>query len=348
MAGYDIAQLKGTPLYDLARNANVYGGKTLSRTEMVFFQQQCREMGFDPAKYGLEVETEDLEGADYKETQKAQRNLTNSIDQAYQGQFGKKNNAVQVAKDAETRAYSTINTAKEAFVRNHGDDTKFIPESLGLRPNFMAPEYKDNLTKYVSDLNAWGNKVAEQYRNADAMTNKELAELIMQNDNEHFEALRNEIQNGTAQIIEQVQIEGGATRVAIRNAKGEIINAVRTAEGHIMSEVQWQSWYTREITINQGERTRQHVTEQNEQTQVLNGISEKITSELDDGYTRAHIRTAANNMRNRVLQSNLPFEQKQELLTHLASFLTQRYISGDELAAEEARINGTINGYNAR
>lgn len=308
MAGYDIAQLKGTPLYDLARNANVYGGKTLSRTEMVFFQQQCREMGFDPAKYGLEVETEDLEGADYKETQKAQRNLTNSIDQAYQGQFGKKNNAVQVAKDAETRAYSTINTAKEAFVRNHGDDTKFIPESLGLRPNFMAPEYKDNLTKYVSDLNAWGNKVAEQYRNADAMTNKELAELIMQNDNEHFEALRNEIQNGTAQIIEQVQIEGGATRVAIRNAKGEIINAVRTAEGHIMSEVQWQSWYTREITINQGERTRQHVTEQNEQTQVLNGISEKITSELDDGYTRAHIRTAANNMRNRVLQSNLPFE----------------------------------------
>lgn len=330
MAGYDIAQLKGTPLYDLARNANVYGGKTLSRTEMVFFQQQCREMGFDPAKYGLEVETEDLEGADYKETQKAQRNLTNSIDQAYQGQFGKKNNAVQVAKDAETRAYSTINTAKEAFVRNHGDDTMFIPESLGLRPNFMAPEYKDNLTKYVSDLNAWGNKVAEQYRNADAMTNEELAELIMQNDdenaafnagvtvatgdavmkndNEHFEALRNEIQNGTAQIIEQVQIEGGATRVAIRNAKGEIINAVRTAEGHIMSEVQWQSWYTREITINQGERTRQHVTEQNEQTQVLNGISEKITSELDDGYTRAHIRTAANNMRNRVLQSNLPFE----------------------------------------
>ena len=79
MAGYDINLLKGTPLYDLARNANVYGGKTLSKTEMVFFQQQCREMGFDPAKYGLEVETEDLEGADFKETQKSQKVVSGSF-----------------------------------------------------------------------------------------------------------------------------------------------------------------------------------------------------------------------------------------------------------------------------
>ena len=43
MAGFDISQLQGTPLYQLAKNANVYGGKTLSKTEMVFFQQQCRE-----------------------------------------------------------------------------------------------------------------------------------------------------------------------------------------------------------------------------------------------------------------------------------------------------------------
>lgn len=239
-------------------------------------------MGYDPAKYGLEVETEDLEGADYKETQKAQRNLTNAIDQAYQGQFGKKNNAVQVAKDAETRAYSTINTAKEAFVRNHGD-VNFIPDNLGLRPNFMAPEYKDNLTKYVSDLNAWGNKVAEQFRNADAMTNEQLAGLIMQNDDENtafnagvtvatgeavmendnanFAALEKEIQDGTATIIKQVQIEGNAARVTIKNAKGEVINAVRTAAGKIMSEVQFQGKNLQDAVTKEGEQTRQHVSD---------------------------------------------------------------------------------------
>ena len=27
MAGFDISQLQGTPLYQLAKNANVYGGK---------------------------------------------------------------------------------------------------------------------------------------------------------------------------------------------------------------------------------------------------------------------------------------------------------------------------------
>lgn len=259
MAGYDIAQLKGTPLYDLARNANVYGGKTLSKTEMVFFQQQCREMGFDPAKYGLEVETEDLEGADFKETQKAQKNLTNSIDQAYQGQFGKKNNAVQVAKDAETRAYSIIYTAKEAFVRNHGD-VNFTPEYLGQRPNFMAPEYKDNLTKYVSDLNAWGNKVAEQYRNANNMTNEQLADKIMANDNKNTQmiidndeadaALRTALTLGVGTELAEKMDDITQTIINEVKAGARVIKAIKTAEGDTIHVVKTEDGHTRAVITN--------------------------------------------------------------------------------------------------
>lgn len=260
MSGYEIAQLKGTPLYDLARNANVYGGKTLSKTEMVFFQQQCREMGFDPAKYGLEVETEDLEGANYKETQKAQKNLTNSIDQAYQGQFGKKNNAVETAKGAETKAYAIINTAKEAFVRNHGD-VNFTPESLGQRPNFMAPEYKDNLTKYVSDLNAWGNKVAEQYRNADNMTNEQLADKIMQNDDKNTQQIMANDDANTAfqaaltlevgaELAEKMDANTQAIINEVKVGNAQVIKAIKTAEGNIINVVKTEGGDTRAVITN--------------------------------------------------------------------------------------------------
>ena len=306
MAGFDISQLKGTPLYALAKNANVYGGKTLSKTEMVFFQQQCKEMGFKPEKFGLEIVTEDIEGENFKETRKNQEKLTDSINDAYKSQFGRKNNAVDTAKGSETKAYAIINTAKEAFTKAHGDNNKFVPDSLGQRPNFMDPQYKDNLTKYVTDLNVWANKVAEQYRNAADMTSKDLAamimnnedknaELVMKNDNENAEfnaevtvkvgeavmdnlaELQKQIADGTAQIIKEVQIQGGATRVAIKNAKGEVIEAVRTAEGKLMDEVQWQSWYTRGVVLREGEETRREVRNEGAKTRYAVRTESKKT-----------------------------------------------------------------------
>lgn len=318
MAGYDINLLKGTPLYDLARNANVYGGKTLSKTEMVFFQQQCREMGFDPAKYGLEVETEDLEGADFKETQKSQKNLANAIDQAYQGQFGKKNNAVQVAKDAETRAYSIINTAKEAFTRNHGE-TKFAPESLGLRPNFMAPEYKGNLTKYVSDLNAWGQKVAEQYRNADAMTNEELAQLIMANDDKNAamnagvtvgvgEAvmknddintalLSKQLEEGKAEILEQIKDSEGNIRQAIKTTEGRIVGVIRNAQGKIIKAIGFAEGRVHDHLKASEGRLHEHMDKA--ELKIHRHMDDiDFRSEWRDMLTNMHIAQAEQNIKN--------------------------------------------------
>ncbi len=295
MAGYDINLLKGTPLYDLARNANVYGGKTLSKTEMVFFQQQCREMGFDPAKYGLEVETEDLEGADFKETQKSQKNLANAIDQAYQGQFGKKNNAVQVAKDAETRAYSIINTAKEALTRNHGE-TKFVPENLGLRPNFMAPEYKGNLTKYVSDLNAWGQKVAEQYRNADAMTNEELAQLIMANDDRNAEMNVNVTNEVGEQVTETVKDEAKDVKDAVHQEGEDIKGAVHQEAKEIKGAVHREGEATRSAVHREGEATRSAVHREGEATRNAVHQEGELTRDAvreEGDMTRGTVRTQA-------------------------------------------------------
>ena len=364
MAGYEISMLKGTPLYALAKNANIYGGKTLSKTEMVFFQQQCREMGFDPEKYGLEIVQEDVEGADFKETRKNQERLNKSISDAYKSQFDQKN-AYDIAQQAETKAYAVIYTAKDAFTNAHGEQLQFIPEDLGRKPNPMDPKYAKNLNAYVADLTAWAKDVANGYTDASHMTSVELANIIMQNDNENAainvevtmgaaEAvmenddlntalLMQQIEDGTAQIIKQVKIEGGATRVAIKNAKGEIINAVRTAEGNILSEVQWQNWYNRFITIDQGNKTRKTVENTAQQTQVLNGYSDKINERLNRVISINDSHTRISNMRNKILNSNLPYEQRRELMAHLASFCTQDYFSEADLASEETKINEAIN-----
>ena len=382
MAGFDIAQLKGTPLYELAKNANVYGGRSLSKTEMVFFQQQCKEMGFDPEKYGLEIIPEDIEGENFKETKKNMERITDSINDAYKSQFGKKNNAVATAKDAETKAYAIINTAKEGFSKAHGDDNNFIPDSLGQRPNFMDPQYKDNLTKYVTDLNVWANKVAEQYRNAADMTNQDLAAMIMQNDDanaalnaqvtvavgeslaENMQELQKQLTEGKAEIIKEVQIQGGATRVAIKNAEGEIINAVRTAEGHLMSEIQWQGFITRGVVIDQGKRTREAVYDEGfdtrkevqkqgeetretvdeaaKQTQTLNSLADKVGIMAFRNFHTEATMTRVTDMTTKILESNLSYKEKKALLTHLGEFAAQEIMTDSELKAEEARIQEVI------
>lgn len=274
-AGFEISQLKGTPLYALAKNANVYGGKTLSKTEWVFFEQQCNQMGFSPEKYGLEIASEDIEGENFKETKKNLEKLTDSINDAYKSQFGRKNNAVETAKSAETKAYAIINTAKEGFVSSHGDNSGFIPENLGQRPNFMAPEYKDNLTKYVSDLNGWAQKVSEQYRNAESKTNEELAKMIMTNSDSNAainatitqevgdEIMANDNKNAK-DINANVDREGAATRRAVHNEGAATRRAVHNEGAATRRAVHQEGAATRATVINEGIMTRNTVRREGE------------------------------------------------------------------------------------
>ena len=252
VAGLVISTLKGTPLYALAKNANVYGGKTLSKAEMVFFQQQAREMGFDPIKYGLEITPEDMEGENFKETKKNTNGVQNYIQKSYENQFGKKNNAVKTAQDAETKAYAIIKVAKEAFARNHRG-VEFCPEQLGSKPNFMAPEYKDNLTKYVSDLNAWAQDVAHGYNDADSLSNEQLARLIMANDNQNT-------------------VDAAIHREVIAESLGDEIGGVEDA-------VKQEGASTRRIVKQEGANTRQTVREESKETRINDDINSSITRE---------------------------------------------------------------------
>jgi hypothetical protein len=339
--GFDIAQLKGTPLYQLAKNANIYGGETLSKTEMVFFKQQCREMGFNPEDYGLNIVSEDVEGETYKETIKNQENLNKSITNSFKTQFGQKN-AYEVAQQAETKAYAMILTAKDAFINAHGKQLQFTPEALGNKPNPMDTKYSKNMTQYVADLNGWAKDVAKNYTDASHLTNEQLAALIMKNDDRNAQMnaaatvavgeavienddlnsahLEKHIQDNTTKIIKEVRNDGQKTRATITAAEGKITDAIGKAEDNITDKV--------DKTANE--------------TQVLGGISEKITTNLSEGSHLNGTRDRVNNMRNKILQSNLSFDKKKELLTHLAAFSTQRVMTASELSSEEDKINNAI------
>lgn len=379
-AGFEISQLKGTPLYALAKNANVYGGKTLSKTEWVFFEQQCNQMGFSPEKYGLEIASEDIEGENFKETKKNLEKLTDSINDAYKSQFGRKNNAVETAKSAETKAYAIINTAKEGFVSSHGDNSGFIPENLGQRPNFMAPEYKDNLTKYVSDLNGWAQKVSEQYRNAESKTNEELAKMIMTNSDSNAainatitqevgdEIMANDNKNAK-DINANVDREGAATRRAVYNEGAAIRRAVHQEGAAIKATVINEGIMTRNTVRREGEKisqavheeateikntvkeegtaTRKEVRKNAKETQELEGYSSKVSDAVTNKHKTHTTETVnkVNTMKNAILSSDLPHERKKELLDDLANFSDQLILGDGELEQKRREIEAEINSY---
>lgn len=295
---------------------------------MVFFQQQAKEMGFNPERYGLEIVSEDLEGADYRETEKNTKNVSNFIKKSYEGQFGKKNNAVQTAQDAETRAYSNIKIAKSAFARNH-KGVEFAPENLGARPNFMDPKYKDNLTKYVSDLNAWAQDVAHAYQDADSMSNEQLAAMIMQNsdDNAAFnagvtvatadEVIANDNEN--AAILYQ---QGEDTQQAVREEGQSTRKAVHAEGAATRKAVHQEGAATRRVVREEGAATRKAVSDAAQDVKDYVGLQheltrDRVTAEAEltrednarqHDYTRSVVRdegekTRQHNTNNTVLTS---------------------------------------------
>ena len=378
-AGFEISQLKGTPLYALAKNANVYGGKTLSKTEMVFFQQQCKEMGFSPEKYGLEIASEDIEGENFKETKKNLEKLTDSINDAYKSKIKKKNNAVETAKSAETKAYAIINTAKEGFVRSHGDNSGFIPENLGQRPNFMAPEYKDNLTKYVSDLNGWAQKVSEQYRSAESKTNEELAAMIMTNsnsnaainagitqgvgaaimanDDKNAEGINANIDQSAKNINANVdkrsrEIKGTVREEASRTRKhvdkavgemGDILGRmILTESDNIQQVVKKEGDNTRQLVADKAKDIKETVETSAKETQEIGGLSSKVSGVLTSRKHPTKAVKKVNTMKNTIISSDLPQEKKKELLDDLADFSDQGILSNKELEQKSREIDDEI------
>jgi len=226
------------------------------------------------------------EPVDPKKAQKQEKKM-------YENYFGKNN--IDAVKNKEAECNRRVINAFKQLVATGQMSPDELNAAIASRPD-MA-DYNGDAESYKTALENWADDVetamqtnlkSEIRGGTEAVINNDnknttllagvtvaTGEAVMENDNFNAAVLQKEIQDGTAQIIKQVKLEGGATRVAIRNAKGEIINAVKTAEGHIMSEVQWQSWYSRNITIDQGERTRDTVRDEGEATR------DKVQQEAD-------------------------------------------------------------------
>ena len=203
---------------------------------------------------------------------------------------------------------------------------------------------------------------------------------VMANDDANTALLAKQIDDGTAEVLHQIKVsEGNVTRQVIRTGN-KVIGVVRDATGKILERIddtqqlvekwgitnaQLTQFYgeanlaethyhgvknNKEIK-HQGEQTRETVENTSQQTQELNGISDKITTTLSHATANWHTEKTVeriNNMRNKILQSDAPFEKKKEALTHLAAFSTQTVMNDTELAQEEMKIQGMLNPSEAR
>lgn len=254
-----IKQFNGTPLYALAQNANVNGGDTLTKVEFAIMQQQMKNLGLTFEEYGLKISSADLEGENSKRTRSNILEVGNDLNKAYKKQFGSKNGVV-VAQTAELKADAIIKTALDMFNSEH-PDIIFTPKSLGARPQFTQPKYKDNPSIYAMDLSDWASTVKMEYINATKLSNEALAALIIDNSNANTALLSAEMLAYANELLEA--IEDGTAQVinTVKDAEGNIIKTVRNAEGHIVRVVQDSANRVIKVVKEEGVKTRNTVRE---------------------------------------------------------------------------------------
>lgn len=364
--GLSIEQFKGTPLYALAQNANVNGGKTLDAQEQAMFESQMKNMGWTPEQFGLAVESEEKAGESAKETRKNIAEAGKDLEKSYKSQFGKQ--GAEAAEKSEQRASSTVKTAYDLFSSEHPYSI-FTPKSLGARPKYTAPEYKNDVAAYAADLTAWANNVKQEYMFATKLSNEELARIIMANDNRNAatnaaitvgygeanldetvaqgEKTRDTVRNDGADTRKVVRQEGQHTREVVRDGVEMLGEQNYENTKAILKETMKQGRLTRDNDDKNTEATQDTVKKNAKETQELDAVGKRISDNINNGYYK-HTETTINAvgvMRSTITESKLPQYKKMELLDHLAKFSTQFNISGDELKTEQDKINRAIQVY---
>ncbi len=353
-AGFSIETLKGTPLYALAQNANVSGGDTLDAAEMQVFQSQMKNMGWTPEQFGLAVETTDKAGETAKETRKNMEQAGKDLEKSYKAQFGKQ--GAEAAQTAEQRADAIVKTAYDMFNYEHVG-VVFTPQSLGTRPKYTAPEYRDDVARYSGDLMMWANSVKQEYINATKMTNEQLTALIIKNDNNNArdvmindninaDQLSNKIDASTEEINRNVDSEGARTRATVRQ-EGEMTRLnddinTQSVHNHIYSDGE----YTRATVENEAADVKKHVSNENKQTQELNASAERIQTNLNSNITTAHTVGTLDTMsamQEKIVQSNLSHEEKMQLMDKLEKLSVKTIIRDADMKNLDNEINKAIN-----
>ena len=242
----------------------------------------------------------------------------------------------------------------------------------------MLNDWKDNAMMKINQVrtestqyvvyNAAGAVMAHDDENADRNAGITVAygEANLDKTLEQGEKTREVVQNEAAKTRKAVHNEGVSTRRTVRNegaktravvhqegqktrdvvhAEGAMTRNTVRAEGALTRNVvHVESSETRNVMREEHVKTRSNAKEAAQQTQELSGISEKITVNMSnsDWIHEQDVMDGVNNMRNKILQSDMPFEAKKEALTHLAAFSTQKVINKDELKTEQDRISEKI------
>ncbi len=298
--GFSIEGLKGTPLYALAQNANVNGGGTLDASEMFVFQSQMKNMGWTPEQFGLAIETTDNAGETAKETRKTMEQAGKDLDKSYRAQFGKQGS--EAAQTAEQRADAIVRTAYDMFKYEHSDSF-FTPQSLGSRPKYTAPEYKDNVAQYSADLMLWASSVKQEYINAAHMTNEQLAAIIMQNDNNNAQDIMINDNINADQLSNQVATEGAATREAVAGEGAVTRATVRNDGAATRQAIREEGVRTRDVVREEGEfiRFNDNVNTAGVRTHIDNeGARTRDTVKREAEATRANTDEKAREIEERI------------------------------------------------
>ncbi len=263
--------------------------------------------------------------------------------------------------DAFRLTASVYNTVKSQYMQLQHEYPNVVVEFEPMPNPQNYGKKREGFFNYQTALESWKNNALTLINNKREASTVEVVgagvAAVMENDNqntamlsEQLTDLQKQLAEGTAQIVKEVKGAKGEIIQTIRTATGAICKLVKDSTGQILNGQKLIRNDIAEAEKNNETRAGRIIGNQNRtanETQELEGIGQKITTNLTSHTNRAHYQGTidrVNNMRNKILQSQANYETKKELLTHLAAFSTQIRMSDSELTAEEARIENRLKG----
>ena len=275
--------------------------------------------------------------------------------------------------DAMRMTQDAANDVKKAYMQLQHEFPDVSLQFETMPDPTKCGKKREGFFNYQQQLSDWKDLAMTQIANERERSTKELvhgaAGAIMANDDAN--AVMNAgvtIAAGEAIIAndnknaEEINANVDRTRSAVHQEAVKTRNVVHQEHRRTRQEVQLQGAMTRNLVRQEGTRTRQTVHDEAaetrntvredgaktrntvntraQETQELNSSSDKVSDVLTNGHKPHTTRTVkeVGNLRDSIMQSNLPHDEKKELLNDLANFSDQHIISKRELEQKRNEI----------
>ncbi len=275
--------------------------------------------------------------------------------------------------DAMRMTNSAANDVKKAYMQLQHEFPGIILQFEAMPDPTKCGKKREGFFNYQQQLDDWKDLAMTQIANAREQSTKEIAGDIMMNDNRNAamnagftlatgEAIIDNDNKNAEEINANVDREGAATRKAVHNEGAATRNVVRQEGTRTRQEVQLQGAMTRNLVRQESTRTRQTIHDEStetrnlvreeeastrntvnnraQETQELESLSSKVSDVLTNGHQPHTTETVkeVGSMRDEIMQSNLPHDEKKELLNDLANFSDQTILNKRELKQKRQEI----------